>query len=317
MRVFIGVDGGGTKTRTVIVSSSGDLVADLSYRGSNINHYPWGPFKDLLDGLSAAIRKRLPVEAEPAAVFLGMAGIDRHRRKEEVKALIQAQWPGVPVALVHDALPALVSGAGKKEGIVLIGGTGAFAFGINEYGAQHQVGGWGFLLGDEGSGYDIGRRALQAVMKHFDGRGPDTLLVKKVLENYGIGHQNEFIPIVYSPDFTRDQIAAVARLVFEASSQGDALSLHLLDQAAGELCELVDVMLRRLPFTASVVTVVVTGGLFHEGSPLTRMLQQRLRGRAEVVRNEHPPALGAAVLARGLSGEPADPGWDRKVLNLI
>jgi len=310
------VDGGGTTTRTMIVSSRRELVADRSTGGSNLNHYSWARFRLVLAELFSAVRERVPAGAHVAAVFLGMAGVDRHRRKAQVRKLIQSHWRGVPIGLSHDALPALVSGAGGKEGIVLIGGTGAFAFGVNEYGAEHQVGGWGYLLGDEGSGYDIGRRALQAVMKHYDGRGPDTLLVSKVLQAYAIDRLGELVPIVYSPDFTRNQIAALARLVFEGAAQGDALCLHLLDQAAGELCELVDVMLRRLPFAGTKVAVVVTGGLFHAGSPLTEMVQQRLRGRAYVVRNAHPPALGSVVLAHQLAGAPPDAAWERKVLNL-
>ncbi|MDQ7826563.1 MAG: BadF/BadG/BcrA/BcrD ATPase family protein [Candidatus Eremiobacteraeota bacterium] len=317
MRVYIGIDGGGTKTRSVLVSSDGTLFVDTITQGSNLNHYGWERFQEIMKELFSSLRARMPQGASVAAIYCGLAGVDRPKAWLNVYELIQAQWPGTLVGLGHDAIPALMCASGKLEGVVLIGGTGAFAFGINEGGKQGRVGGWGYLLGDEGSGYDIGRRALQSVMRCYDYRGPDTLLVQKVLKKYDIPSLNEMVPIVYHKDFTRNTIASVAELVFEAAEEGDEISRQLLTQAADELYGLVDVLLKRLRFPEGQrITIVLTGGLFHEGSPLIGMIRGRLHDRAEVVKIAHPPVLGSVLLAHQLSGDAESPGF-KEALNQI
>jgi N-acetylglucosamine kinase-like BadF-type ATPase len=302
MRVYIGIDGGGTKTRTIILTSEGAILADMITHGSNVNHYGWERFSEIMKELFLKIREKIPQEATVAAMYLGLAGVDRPKMWQNVYEFVQEHWPGVMVGLGHDAMPALVCASGKLEGVVLIGGTGAFAFGINEAGQQGRVGGWGYLLGDEGSGYDIGRRALQMVMRRYDYRGVDTLLINKVLEKYKIPSLGELVPIVYSKDFTRNTIAEVATLVFDAYDEGDETARQLLTQAADELYGLVDVLLKRLPFPrGGRISVVLTGGLFHKGSPLIQMIRARLHDRAEVVRMERPPAVGSVILALQLS----------------
>jgi len=317
MRVYIGIDGGGTKTRSVMAAADGTLLCDTITQGSNLNHYGWERFRQIMTELFSSLRGMLPPDASVGAIYCGLAGVDRPKVWQNVYELILEQWPGAMVGLGHDAMPALMCASGKLEGVVLIGGTGAFAFGINEAGKQGRVGGWGYLLGDEGSGYDIGRRALQSVMRCYDYRGPDTLLVKKVLGKYNIPSLDELIPIVYHKDFTRNTIAEVARLVFEAFDEGDEISRQLLTQAADELYGLVDVLLKRLRFSEGQrITVVLTGGLFHEGSPLTGMIRGRLRDRAEVIKIAHPPVVGSVLLAQQLSGDDGKPGF-REALNRI
>jgi N-acetylglucosamine kinase-like BadF-type ATPase len=317
MNVYIGVDGGGTKTRTIILSSEGVILGDLVTGGSNLNHYGWERFVEIMKELFAAIRSRIPGEAKIVTMYCGLAGVDRPKVWQQVYEFISEQWPGVLIGLGHDAMPALVCASGRLEGVVLIGGTGAFAFGINEAGKQGRVGGWGYLLGDEGSGYDVGRRALQSVMRCYDYRGADTLLVKKVLAKYGIPSLDELVPIVYSKDFTRNTIAEVAKLVFDAAEEGDETARQLLTQAADELYGLVDVLLKRLRFPEGQrISVVLTGGLFHEGSPLINMIRARLHDRAEVVRMERPPAVGSVLLALKLADEEESPEL-KEVLSTI
>ncbi|MHC9540296.1 MAG: N-acetylglucosamine kinase [Vulcanimicrobiota bacterium] len=317
MRVYIGIDGGGTKTRSVMIASEGILLVDMITQGSNLNHYGWERFQEIMKELFSSLQARMPPEASAAAVYCGLAGVDRPRVWEKVYEFIQEQWPGTMIGLGHDAMPALMCASGKLEGVVLIGGTGAFAFGINEAGKMGRVGGWGYLLGDEGSGYDIGRRALQSVMRCYDYRGPDTLLVKKVLEKYKIPSLDELIPIVYHKDFSRNTIAGVARLVFEAAEEEDEISRQLLTQAADELYGLVDVLLKRLRFPEEQrISVVLTGGLFHEGSPLVGMIRRRLHDRAEVMRIAHPPVMGSVILAQQLSGDEESSGF-REALKLV
>lgn len=309
MRAYIGIDGGGTKTRAVAVSDDGRLLADHTTDGCNVNHYGWEHSQGVLSGLFADIRAALPAEAKIAAVYLGMAGIDREADQQRMQGFVQQQWGAVPVSVEHDALPALVSGSGQRAGIVLIGGTGSVAFGINDQGQQCRVGGWGYLIGDEGSGYDIGRGALRAVMQSYDRRIPETMMTELVLGHFGLHEPTALIPLVYGESFTRDQVGAVTRLVFQAAEAGDAVSQNLLQSAADDLSELVRVLLHRLQFSAGRVPVVVTGGLFHSGSPLISWVQERLGERVQVIRGDRPPVAGAVILAHQLSGDSASLQW--------
>jgi N-acetylglucosamine kinase-like BadF-type ATPase len=302
MKAFVGVDGGGSKTRAVIVRESGELIADLKTEGSNVNHFGWERAQSILQELFVQIRKSLPSKTRIESIFLGLAGIDRSEERRKMGEWISSQWPGVKVGVENDAVPALVSGAGDAEGIVLIGGTGSIAFGMNDRGEQCRVGGWGYLIGDEGSGYDIGKEACAAVLKSYDGRGEKTLLTDKILAHYQIESPTSLIPLVYSNEFTREQMAAMTRFVFEAAQDGDPVSLSLLNKAADELSDLVHALMARLTFAKERVPVVLTGGLFHEGSLLISLVRERLPEHIEVVRSEHPPVAGAVIMSYRQAG---------------
>lgn len=315
-KAFVGVDGGGTKTRAVVVAESGELVADIVTEGSNVNHFGWERAQTVLGDLFEQIRSSLPANTWISSLFFGLAGVDRPDERRKMNEWISTQWPGAAVGVENDTLPALVSGSGETEGIVLIGGTGSIAFGINDRGEKCRVGGWGYLIGDEGSGYNIGRDAYSAVLKSFDGRGPQTLLTGKILAYYKLQDPTALIPLVYSNSFTREQIAAVTRFVFEAAREGDEVSLTLLSRAADELGELVRTMLTRMSFVKTPVPVVLTGGLFHEGSPLISMIEGRLSGRADVVRSEKPPVVGAVLLAHKQAGAAPGDNWEQTLTEI-
>jgi N-acetylglucosamine kinase-like BadF-type ATPase len=201
------------------------------------------------------------------------------------------------VRVVHDAHIALAAGTEAREGIVLIAGTGSVAYGRDASGGEDRVGGWGYLLGDEGSGYEIGRRALTAVLRQFDGRGPQTALTELVLNAYRLPEPTALIPLVYGEQASREQVARAARLVFEAAAMGDAVAQSLLEHAAGELASHVVALLQKMNFTAQRVHVVLAGGLFFADSPLQGLLAARLPEHVEL-RPGQPPVLGALRLAR-------------------
>jgi N-acetylglucosamine kinase-like BadF-type ATPase len=303
MNVFIGIDGGGTKTRAVAVTADGQLIADHIGDGSNVNRHGWERGLGVLADLFAQIRAALPAHAHVASVNLGLAGVDREPQKKRMLDWVQEQWPTSHVRVENDARIALASGGGVQEGIVLIAGTGSIAFGINQAGEHARVGGWGYLIGDEGSGYDIGRQAIAAVMRSFDGREQATVLVEKLLTTYGLDEPTALIPLVYDESFSRERMAGVARLVLEAAGEGDAVSLHLLERAADELCLLVEVLKTKVAFSQAQVTAVLTGGLLHRGSLLVDLISKRLAPAVHVMVSERPPVVGAVRLAQAMTEE--------------
>ncbi|KEO83467.1 N-acetylglucosamine kinase [Tumebacillus flagellatus] len=301
MRILIGIDGGGTKTRTLAVTQDGTILADLTTAGSNINHHGWAGVEESLFALFEQVRTHVPSYANVASLCLGFAGIDREPDRVRMEQWTAAQWPGAQVSVVHDARIALEAGlppdAQNRAGIVLIAGTGSVAYGRNAAGLEARVGGWGYLLGDEGSGYDLGRRAITAVLRAYDGRDPQTLLSTLVLSAYGVQEPTELLPIVYGESTSRGQVAKLARLVIEAAAAGDSVAQGLLDSGAGELAALVVALLKKMNFTARHVPVVLAGGLFSTGSPLIELLASRLPDSVEL-RPGQPPVFGALRLAR-------------------
>ncbi|MBL0388616.1 N-acetylglucosamine kinase [Tumebacillus sp. ITR2] len=301
MRIYIGIDGGGTKTRSVAVTEQGTILADLTTPGSNVNHHGWAGVEESLFVLFNLLRTHVPLGAQVASLCLGFAGIDRESDRVRMEEWAATHWPTANVRVVHDARIALEAGlpvdAELGVGIVLIAGTGSVAYGRNEAGEETRVGGWGYLLGDEGSGYDLGRRAITSVLRAYDGRDPQTALTELVLNAYGVQEPTDLLPLVYGETSSRGHVAQSARLVFDAATAGDLVAQALVEGAADELAALVVALLQKMNVTARRLTVVLAGGLFSTGSPLIGLFEARLPDTVDV-RPGQPPVFGALRLAQ-------------------
>src|SRR3954469_8377178 len=180
----LGIDAGGTKTVCLLADERGLIVSEG--RGPGANLQAAGELeveKVLHQVMETALGERT---TRPAAVCLGIAGVDREDDRRVVSAIMRRIAPGSRVLVVNDALVALEAGAPGLPGIVVISGTGSIAYGRNALGAAARAGGWGHVIGDEGSGYWIGRQALAAVVREVDGRGPRTELTDDVLAHFGV-----------------------------------------------------------------------------------------------------------------------------------
>src|SRR2546423_12777573 len=170
----LGIDAGGTKTVCLLADERGTMLSEG--RGPGANLHVAGELaveKVLHEVMEEAIGER---SVEPAAICLGIAGVDREDEERTVRAIMRRIGHKSRVLVVNDALIALVAGAGDAPGIVIIAGTGSIVYGRNGGGEAARAGGWGHIIGDEGSGYWIGREALAAVMRAADRRGPATQL---------------------------------------------------------------------------------------------------------------------------------------------
>ena len=196
-------------------------------------------------------------------------------------------------AVFHDAF-------GDGPGILLIAGTGSIALGRHETGREGRVGGWGSLLGDEGSGYAIGLEALRRVARNADGRGPETRLREAVLSRLSLDGVDALV--AWSAQAEKAEIASLVPAVVESSRRGDAVAGEILVKAVEELSGHVLTVLTNLGPWSYPPGVALSGGLLQPGGPLRRaievaMSEQRLR----LVDREPDAALGAAKLARGLA----------------
>jgi N-acetylglucosamine kinase-like BadF-type ATPase len=205
-----------------------------------------------------------------------------------------------PVLVVNDALVALEAGAPGQPGVVVISGTGSIAYGRNEKGEAARAGGWGYVLGDEGSGYWIGRAALRAVLRESDRRGPRTALSQLLLEHFGVAQAQGLIHEVYHTNLRPSAIGSLAACVQEAFSQGDAVAVGILRAAADELEGSAMSVARRLGLVGQHFNFILAGGIFRAVPWLTQELERRLpidapNSRARLLDRE--PATGAVGLA--------------------
>lgn len=294
----LGIDAGGTKTVCLLADGQGTVTGEA--RGGGANLQAAGELeveKVLHHVMDAAIGDR---DVRPDAICLGIAGVDRPQDTAAVHGIMQRIGFKARVIVVNDALVALVAGAGDGEGVVVVAGTGSIAYGRDASGRAARAGGWGYLLGDEGGGFWIGRAALTAVVRQFDGRGPVTLLTPMILEHLGLSTPSELIQEIYYRDVHRHTIAGIAGLVQRAMEQRDAIAAEILTRAGTELASAAGSVITRLEIRGDAFPTVLAGGIFR-GIPwlvddVTRRLSE-IAPRTRVRPLDVEPAIGAVRLA--------------------
>jgi N-acetylglucosamine kinase-like BadF-type ATPase len=294
----LGIDAGGTKTVCLLADGDGAVVAEA--RGGGANLQSAGELeveKVLHQVMETALEAR---DVHPVAICLGIAGVDRPDDAEAVRGIMRRIGFKTRTLVVNDALIALVAGAGDEPGIVLVAGTGSIAYGRNAAGYAARAGGWGYLLGDEGGGFWIGRAALSAIVRQFDGRGPATVLTDMVLQHMRLANPTELIHEIYYRDLQRHAIAGLAGLVQHATDAGDAVAAQILARASAELAAAAASVITRLGMRGEAFPAVLAGGIFRGVPWLTADVGSRLREVAprSVVRVlDVEPAVGAVRLA--------------------
>jgi glucosamine kinase len=294
----LGIDAGGTKTVCLLADEQGRVIAEA--RGSGANLQAAGELeveKVLHQVMEIVLADR---EGLPDAICLGIAGVDRPEDADAVRGIMRRIGFKTRTLVVNDALIALVAGAGDKAGVVLVAGTGSIAYGKDATGRAARAGGWGYLLGDEGGGFWIGRAALSAVVRQYDGRGPATLLTELVLARLNLSSPTALIREIYDRDVHRRTITGLASIVQTAMTQGDAVATDILTRAGAELASAASSVISRLEMRGDVFPTILSGGIFR-GVPwlatdVTRRISE-VAPRSEVRPLDVEPAMGAVQLA--------------------
>ena len=294
----LGLDAGGMKTVCLLADGQGTVLASARGPGANLQVQGELEVEKTLHHLMEETLGSRPFL--PDAVCLGIAGVDRPDDAAIMRGIMRRIGYKTRALVVNDALIALVAAVQDGPGIVIVCGTGSICYGRNARGEAARAGGWGYLLGDEGSGYWIGRRALTAATRHADGRGPATSLTAFATEHFGVGSVSELVPEVHGRDPRRHRISSLAQAVETAAVQGDVLARDILDDAADELLAAAHSVAERLGMRGDAFPFVLAGGVFM-GVPTLR--ESVLAGLAEVAPRCQPqlllqePALGAVRLA--------------------
>ncbi len=308
-KYYIGMDGGGTKTHAVIMDQNGTLIGE---------HFA-GPTNFQIIGVEKAAETiytliMLCCESagcsvkDVAGVGCGLAGAgragDQKRMANGLKAFALRKGRSLKNVIIEsDARAALEGAFHGGAGIILIAGTGSIAFGKDKNGAVHRVGGWGRMLGDEGSGYFVGRLGLTAVTRDIDGRGERTRLTGMIVKELGLKDQTEIINAVYKNGF---DIATVAPFVLKAAEKKDAVCRAIVENAVIELSWHILVAAEKITSASrkkvkEKIHVSFIGGLIANDTIIARLLKNYLAQHypmIEVTEPMLPPAAGAALLVR-------------------
>ena len=297
---IIGIDGGGTRTVGILTTKTGQCLAEVQSGPSNYHVVGEAKTQAVLENVIGALCEKSGIPSASAIHFcLGMAGLGRAEDRKVVGRICDEL--GISKnrrILTHDAHIALVGGTEKQQGVIVISGTGAIVYGINANGDEARASGWGYLLGDEGSGYDIAIKGLRAVARAADGRGDPTELTDRILDRLERNEPSELIRWAHAA--SRDEIAQLAEIVFDTAQTTDAVATEIVDEAADELVCAAESVIKQLEFIESFDIVLSGGNLIHQPmfSDKLRHRFARIRPKASVLLPKHEPAYGAVLLAR-------------------
>jgi N-acetylglucosamine kinase len=302
-KVVLAIDGGGTSTRSLAIDSSGMILGGGEGGPSNHILAPWDVVRASIEAaINGGVEQAGLTPDDVCCISLGTAGIGPNGEgKEVIEDLASEILPAEKVTATGDMVIAYHGAIMGDCGVVVNAGTGSVVYGVSPRGASRQVGGWGHVLGDEGSAYDIAVRALRAGARHFDGRGPFTTLVDRLPEALEV---SDFIQVafkIYGLEMSREDISALARVVGEEAKGGDAVSQQILRSAGEELALAVAVAIRELGLEEAAVPVSYIGSVFASGECIVRPFAEAVMmrcPRATVLPPKFPAVIGDAVSAR-------------------
>jgi len=293
----IGIDAGGTRTVAILADDDARVLGEARGSGANLHSEGEAGVERVLRDLLASLAASNP-GVSVAAIGAGIAGVARTEEVAVIRRVLDRILPGVPAVVVSDALVALEAGTRRGAAIVLISGTGSIAYGRDQHGQAARAGGWGYLLGDEGSGYWLGRNALRCVVRAADGRGRQTSLTPRVLAHYGVSTPQELVQSIAGPGTRPSAIAQLAGLVGDAALEGDALARHLIDRGGEELASAAESVARRLSLTTAPLWLA-GGTLLGVHALRDAVVRELAKSVPELVPAPLAvdPALGAVYLA--------------------
>jgi len=304
MNYYLGIDGGGTKTKVCIMTENEEILVFFEDGPSSIDTVK-------LDVTDRNIRiptmrwiESLSVPFRFKAVFAGIGGIVTEEDSFKVESILRT-LPGVDeqtkVKASNDTRNALASGLCFSEGVALIVGTGSVAFGIDSFGKSHKSGGWGYKEGDAGSAYDLGIQAVRAMIRSYDGRADMNSFANEIFKHLGMNKTEDVIGVLDDLWENRTKVAAIAPIVTKHADLGNPHALDIVEHATNELTSMVRAVVSRLNLHEK--RLVIIGGLGNAHGTFRTMLLEKIRLLDPSIQPISPlidPALAACLLAKRL-----------------
>jgi N-acetylglucosamine kinase-like BadF-type ATPase len=299
--MVVGVDGGGTTTRAVVMDENYRVAGEGAAGPSN-------PLRVGVANAAAAIREAIDRACVVAqfrrrdiiAAEVGLAGARRQELRARMEDALRDLELG-KVEVVSDADIALFGATDGEPGLVVIAGTGSVCCGINERGKRACAGGWGPIVGDEGGGAWIARRALQAIAYAADGRGPETSLSAAARSYFHVTSADDLSTAIYAPTMSNERIAGFGKAVIEAAKAKDPMARQIMAEAGAELGIAAVAVIRNLKLERERFQVAYVGGVFAAGELVLESLRtqvHRVAAKAYLAPPRYAPAVAAARMAR-------------------
>ncbi|WP_010094245.1 N-acetylglucosamine kinase [Ornithinibacillus scapharcae] len=298
MKYFIGIDGGGTMTQVAIADTEGNILFNHIYGSTNPNGVSKEKLESTFNTIFRNIEKKFPLQ-RVKSVFAGIAGAGSKKTELFLKNKITNYFTtDTKITVTVDTINALFSGTYGKPGIVQICGTGSITYGINQNKQHGRVGGWGYLLGDEGSGYDVGKRGISEALKFADGRNAETILLHLLLQRFKVNDTRELIDYIYQSPNPKRVISETTLLVFKAYEENDPIAVKILRDVSKEIGKNIRALDKKLFHEQEQVDVILCGGLFNNRNILPKLLKKELANNLDkyrLVLPDIPPVAGSVI----------------------
>jgi glucosamine kinase len=296
---YIGIDGGGTKTTAVVINDAGDELARLEGDAGRVDVLEPEAGAHILADLAAHALADARVTQLPSVLCCALAGAGREPERVSVERALSSLRIAEQVCVVGDFEAAMHDAFGADPGILVIAGTGSSAWGRAADGRCVRAGGWGHIIGDEGSGYALGRVALMLAMREFDGRGENAGFMQAVLARTQL--QTEEGLVRWAAGASKADVAALAPVVFDAAQRGSLSALDAIEDAAAEIAMHVAALYDRLGPWDGPPPVALAGGLIEPGRPMREAVLREIEALTipvAIVEERIDAARGAAGIAR-------------------
>lgn len=318
--LLLAVDGGQTSTEALLATLDGVLLGRGVAGACDHFHAPRGVERNraaIQGAIRAAFADAARAPGAVAACALGLTGVtEPAMHAAEVERIVREVVPAERVVLTPDYVTNLAGAAYGQHGVVVIAGGGSIAYASSEDGRSALAGGFGYLYGDEGSAFDIGRQAVRAAARACDGRGVRTMLVELVERTLELAHMRELPRVAYAADFRRERIAALAPAVVAAAEAGDAVARDILDQAGRELATMALAAARQIYPSGARIAIYPTGGVFRAGPAIERPFATAVDEHWPAAQIRPPasaPVVGALILAALAAGKSVDGTWLQRI----
>jgi len=295
------VDGGATKTTAVVGGLDGTLLGLARAPSSNYHNVGVkNAAKSIRASIRLACRRAAQSSEDLEAVVMGLAAMDSPSDFVVGRRLADLAGLGRRRIVKHDSVIALYAATLGRPGIVVNAGTGSFAAGVNARGRILRAGGWGNIIDDEGSAYDVGRLAIRAALRALDRRERETIIGRLLVRRYKLRTLEDIVPTVHEKPMTVEEISAISKLVAQAALKGDRAARDIFACEGKALAGLVSSIARRLDMTRTKPDIYCTGGVFKAGPIVLAPFKRELRKsvpRFTVRRPRFEPVVGAFVVA--------------------
>jgi N-acetylglucosamine kinase-like BadF-type ATPase len=302
--LYLGVDGGGTKTHVVLIDDEKTVIGEGFSGASNPLRVGVAiAVKNIFTAIDKACDDANRSRGDVVSAQIGLAGVRREDLRYVIKKNVRERLKFRKIEVTTDAEIALFAATEGREGLVIIAGTGSVCMGKNAKGESASAGGWGPIAGDEGGGAGIARRALQAIAKSSDGRGKPTKLSDYAVEYFRAGRLEDLSVAIYAPQVDNARIAGFAKFVVQAAGENDEVAMEVIADAGRELGLAATAVINKLKMKNRKFPIGKVGSIFKAGELIAKPLLEKvheLAPKAFISETQKSPALAAAIMAFNL-----------------